>query len=121
MVAGLAVLILVAAAIGLYRYLGHATPAAFTTNWEQLTFFTDSAVYPALSPDGRMLAFIRGDNTFFGKGDIYVKMLPFRGCCSANPRFAAKTRPYLLARRLPHHLRVFSVGHVGSPCSGRAA
>ena len=35
--------------------------------WEQLTFFTDSAVYPALSPDGRMLAFIRGDNSFFNR------------------------------------------------------
>ncbi len=75
MVAGLVVLILVAAAIGLYRYLGHGTPAG-SSNWEQLTFFTDSAVYPALSSDGRMLAFIRGDNTFLGKGDIYVKLLP---------------------------------------------
>ena len=44
--------------------------------WEQLTFFTDSAVYPALSPDGRMLAFIRGGNSFFGPGQVYVKLLP---------------------------------------------
>jgi Tol biopolymer transport system component len=44
--------------------------------WEQLTFFTDSAVYPALSPDGRMLAFLRGPDTFFGPADVYVKMLP---------------------------------------------
>ncbi len=44
--------------------------------WEQITFFTDSAVYPALSADGRMLAFIRGDNSFFGAGQIYVKFLP---------------------------------------------
>ena len=44
--------------------------------WEQLTFFTDSAVYPALSPDGRMLAFIRGSDSFFGRGQIYVKLLP---------------------------------------------
>ena len=44
--------------------------------WEQLTFYTDSAVYPALSPDGRMLAFIRGDNSFFGPGQVYVKLLP---------------------------------------------
>ena len=44
--------------------------------WEQLTFFTDSAVYPALSPDGRMLAFIRGPDTFLGRGEIYVKLLP---------------------------------------------
>jgi serine/threonine protein kinase len=44
--------------------------------WEQLTSFTDSAVYPALSPDGRMLAFLRGPDTFFGRADLYVKMLP---------------------------------------------
>jgi serine/threonine protein kinase len=45
-------------------------------DWEQLTFFTDSAVYPSLSSDGRMLAFIRGNNSFFGPGQIYVKLLP---------------------------------------------
>jgi Tol biopolymer transport system component len=45
-------------------------------DWEQLTFFTDSAVYPALSPDGRMLAFIRGEDSFVGPGQIYVKFLP---------------------------------------------
>jgi Tol biopolymer transport system component/predicted Ser/Thr protein kinase len=45
-------------------------------DWEQLTFFTDSAVYPALSPDGRMLAFIRGNDSFLGPGQIYVKFLP---------------------------------------------
>jgi eukaryotic-like serine/threonine-protein kinase len=44
--------------------------------WEQLTFFTDAAVYPELSPDGRLLTFIRGSGTFFGLGDVYVKMLP---------------------------------------------
>ncbi|MGH9741361.1 MAG: protein kinase domain-containing protein [Candidatus Acidiferrum sp.] len=44
--------------------------------WEQLTFLTDSVVYPALSPDGRMLAFIRGKDTFLGVGEVYVKMLP---------------------------------------------
>src|SRR5229473_2500766 len=75
LVVGLVVLLLGAAAIGLYRYLGHGTPAS-PTNWEQMTFFTDSAVYPALSPDGRMLAFIRGNSAFFGVGEIYVKLLP---------------------------------------------
>ena len=44
--------------------------------WEQLTFFTDSAVYPEISPDGRTLAFIRGKNTFLGPGEVYVKLLP---------------------------------------------
>ena len=44
-------------------------------NWEQLTFFTDSAVYPTLSRDGHMLAFIRGNDAFFGPGQVYVKFL----------------------------------------------
>jgi eukaryotic-like serine/threonine-protein kinase len=45
-------------------------------DWEQLTFFTDSVVYPALSPDGRMLSFIRGNSSFSGPGQIYVKFMP---------------------------------------------
>lgn len=57
-----------------YRTAHQAAPVS--TNWQQITFFTDSAVYPALSPDGRMLAFIRGADTFFGPGQVYVKLLP---------------------------------------------
>lgn len=41
-----------------------------------LTSFADSATSPALSPDGRMLTFIRGPSAFFGSGQIYVKLLP---------------------------------------------
>ena len=77
LVSGAAALILVAA--GLVFYFGtHSNPKAPPPRqeWEQLTFFTDSAVYPALSPDGRMLAFIRGSSSFFGPGDVYVKFLP---------------------------------------------
>jgi serine/threonine protein kinase len=44
--------------------------------WAQLTNFPDSVSQPALSPDGRMLAFIRGPETFVGPGQIYVKLLP---------------------------------------------
>jgi eukaryotic-like serine/threonine-protein kinase len=44
--------------------------------YTQLTNFADSATSPALSPDGRMLTFIRGESTFFGAGQIYVKLLP---------------------------------------------
>ncbi|HEU5251551.1 MAG TPA: hypothetical protein VFW15_16325, partial [Thermoanaerobaculia bacterium] len=46
------------------------------TRWEQLTRFTDSVTSPAFSPDGRMLTFLRGPNTFTGPGQIYVKLLP---------------------------------------------
>jgi len=44
--------------------------------YAQLTNFADSATSPALSPDGRMLTFVRGPSTFFGPGQIYVKLLP---------------------------------------------
>ena len=44
--------------------------------YTQLTNFADSATSPALSPDGRMLTFIRGESTFIGPGQIYVKLLP---------------------------------------------
>lgn len=62
------------AAYFLYRSSGRSLPAS--TQWQQLTFFTDSVVYPALSPDGRMLAFIRGDDPLLPTGDVYIKLLP---------------------------------------------
>src|SRR5215469_3241087 len=46
------------------------------SQWVQLTKFPDSVTQPALSPDGRMVAFIRSDSSFIGSGQIYVKMLP---------------------------------------------
>ncbi len=79
-----AALVLAIAAAFLYRRSssGHV---ATSKEWEQLTFFRDSVVYPALSPDGRMLAFIRGDssnvplgetNSLLPLGEVYVKLLP---------------------------------------------
>jgi eukaryotic-like serine/threonine-protein kinase len=72
--AALLVLGVVTGGFLVYRSPRSSPPAS--KEWEQLTFFTDSAVYPALSPDGRMLAFIRGSGTFFGPGQVYVKFLP---------------------------------------------
>ena len=65
-------------AVAAYAFLFHSSRSgpSPSKDWEQLTFFTDSAVYPALSPDGRMLAFIRGNNSFIGRGEVYVKFLP---------------------------------------------
>jgi serine/threonine protein kinase len=72
--AGILFIVAAIAGIAIYRSPKPATPAS--SQWQQLTFLTDSAVYPALSPDGRMLAFIRGNNPFLSTGDIYVKLLP---------------------------------------------
>ena len=48
--------------------------------WEQLTIFTDSAVYPALSPDGRILAYLRRGKPFIGPANVYVR------CCRPESR-----------------------------------
>jgi eukaryotic-like serine/threonine-protein kinase len=69
--------IVLAALVGAY-FLFHTSRSGPPPrkDWEQLTFFTDSVVYPALSPDGRMLTFIRGSSSFLGPGQIYVKFVP---------------------------------------------
>jgi eukaryotic-like serine/threonine-protein kinase len=73
-------LVLVAAAIacGVYLYSTRkpSAPLATQAEWTPITDFADSVVSPALSPDGRMLTFIRGPNTFLGNGQIYIKLLP---------------------------------------------
>ena len=71
-----AVLLLAAGTAAFLHF--HTSPGvpASSNNWTQLTFFTDSVVSPALSPDGKMLAFIHGDDPFFGAGQIMVKILP---------------------------------------------
>jgi serine/threonine protein kinase len=75
-----AVLLLLGIAIALYLRFNVPgsqppipnNPASYT----QLTSFTDSAVGPVLSPDGRMLAFYRSNN-FFGTPDqIWLRLLP---------------------------------------------
>jgi len=59
---------------GVALYRSRHRPAEVT--YTQLTDFTDSAVAPALSPDGNMIAFIRGNDGFGSSDEIYVKMLP---------------------------------------------
>jgi Tol biopolymer transport system component/tRNA A-37 threonylcarbamoyl transferase component Bud32 len=71
-----AVVLLVAVSYALFRTKAPAPTAVAQSAWVQLTDFADSAVSPALSPDGRMLAFIRGSSTFFGPGEISVMLLP---------------------------------------------
>ena len=71
----LAAIVLATAAGGLVFWSRHTSTTA-RLEYTPLTNFTDSAVSPMLSPDGRMLAFLRGSNTFQGPADVYVKLLP---------------------------------------------
>jgi eukaryotic-like serine/threonine-protein kinase len=73
----LAAFLLLGALTGTYLlYRSTRSSPTAVKEWEQITFLTDSAVYPALSADGRMLAFIEGPGTFLGPGQVYVKLLP---------------------------------------------
>src|SRR5205814_1914663 len=74
--AGLAAMIIAAVAIVLWRPWAHTDAPAVGAQWEQLTDFADSVGQPALSADGRMLAFLRGPDSFVTTGQIYVKLLP---------------------------------------------
>ena len=72
---GIAASIIAALAlVGVYRW-SQTKPVA-STEWQQITDFPDSAAQPSLSPDGHMLTFIRGRETFVTPGQIYVKFLP---------------------------------------------
>jgi serine/threonine protein kinase len=73
--ASAAALLAAAAVVSLLWQPSGGQPAA-RSEWVQLTNFPDSAVQPALSPDGRMLTFIRGPSTFVTRGEVYVKILP---------------------------------------------
>ncbi len=74
MLCGLMVCLLSAGFLLWMRNRRPATPSH--TEYTQLTYLADSATSPALSPDGRMLAFIRGESTFLSPGDVYLKLLP---------------------------------------------
>jgi DNA-binding winged helix-turn-helix (wHTH) protein len=69
----LVILAVVAVTVAMLR---STRPRTEDLTYTQLTNFTDSAVSPALSPDGRMVAFIRSDNWFLTADQIYVKLLP---------------------------------------------
>ena len=71
-----ALILLAAGAVAWLRAKRSALPSASQQSLTQLTDFADSAVSPSLSPDGRILTFIRGPNSFMSSGQIYAKLLP---------------------------------------------
>jgi serine/threonine protein kinase len=73
----IASVVALAAGVSVAFWLRPERPAqSDRATWIQLTRFPDSVTQPALSPDGRMLTFVRGQGTFHTRGQIYVKMLP---------------------------------------------
>ena len=78
--AALAALVIVAAGVwALNRPWSRVTQTSDVTAtppMEQITAFSDFAVQPAFSPDGRMVTFIRGPASFTTTGQVYVKLLP---------------------------------------------
>jgi serine/threonine protein kinase/Tol biopolymer transport system component len=71
---GLTLVVLAGGASLLYD--AKRSPVTVPSEYEQLTNYTDGAVAPSLSPDGRMVTFIRGGESFLSSGQIYVKILP---------------------------------------------
>jgi DNA-binding winged helix-turn-helix (wHTH) protein len=63
-------------------------PVKQDLTYTQITNFTDSAVSPALSPDGKMLAFIRSEN-WFGTPDQICEAAPQWRAGSDHPRLPA--------------------------------
>jgi eukaryotic-like serine/threonine-protein kinase len=91
-----------------------APAAPVATEYIQLTNFADSATSPALSPDGRLLAFIRGPSTFAGPGQVYVKRLP-----DGEPRQLTNDNvPKMDPRFLPDGARIsYSTGFAADNAS----
>ena len=73
-VAVAAVLVLLAA--GAFVAFDVRRSPTIRPQYTQITDFSDSATAPSLSPDGRMVTFIRGGVYFQSRGQIYVKVLP---------------------------------------------
>jgi Tol biopolymer transport system component len=75
-VAAISVLPLAVLTTGAALWLRGPVPLPDRSEWVQLTQLPDPVSQPALSPDGRMLAFVRSSSTYYAAGQIYVKVLP---------------------------------------------
>jgi Tol biopolymer transport system component len=78
-VAAIAAAAVAAMTIGVGVWWPAPARPADRSEWVQLTTLPDSVIHPALSPDGRMVAFVRGPSSAvvpYAPGQVYVKLLP---------------------------------------------
>ena len=89
--------VLLAGVAGVFYVAERAGPVTVPSEYVQLTDFADAVVAPSLSPDGRMVTFIRGGESFLSTGQIYVKLLPngesVRLTSGVNPKYAPVFTP----------------------------
>jgi DNA-binding winged helix-turn-helix (wHTH) protein/Tol biopolymer transport system component len=71
-----AAIVLTMLSVGLALWLRGAHRPPDRSQWIPLTKLPDPVSQPALSADGRMLVFVRGDSPFIGPAQVYVKILP---------------------------------------------
>ena len=74
--AAVVTLVLVAGGAAIFYLVKPTVAVTSPSEYIQLTNFSDSATAPSLSPDGRMVTFKRGGDSFLGPGQIFVKLLP---------------------------------------------
>jgi serine/threonine protein kinase len=72
----LALLVVIIAAAAYLVWRNRPPQLAPQSQWTQLTDYSDGAVSPSFSPDGKLLTFLRGDSPFTTDGNVYVKLLP---------------------------------------------
>jgi len=74
--AALAVVAIAAIALAALVVATRNHPVTVPAEYEPLTDVADGATAPALSPDGRLLAYIRGGGPFLSSGQIWLRLLP---------------------------------------------
>ena len=113
--AGITVVAVTVSALVGYSWWNAPAPAPTDASaWQQLTNFADSATQPALSADGRMLTFIRGEDTFATPGQVYLKNA-HQTTDGVDARSTGQDGSGILAGRQSHRLH----GHRRRPGHGR--
>ena len=106
------------AAFAIWTTRGSETPPPTPREYPPVTHFADPVASPALSPDGRMVTFLRSAGTFNQHGDVYVKELPdgepiqltFDGLMKMGPIFSPDGETIVYTRIVTDFITMRSFG-----------